>query len=85
MQSAQVDQHVDERVLVRDGLAIAQPRPLDAQRLGLGVDALGGGARAGAAFVDLLVDRALAVDRMAPLKERGKDPKGFRELRWDSK
>ena len=61
MQSAQVDQHVNERVLVRDGLTIAQPGALNAQRLGLGVDALGGRTL----LVDILVDRALAVELMA--------------------
>ena len=34
-QETQVDQEVDERVLIGDGLAVAQVRSLDAQRHGM--------------------------------------------------
>ena len=61
MQGAQVDQHVDEGILVGDGLAVAQPGPLDTEFLGLGVDALGGRTL----VVDGLVDVAIAVDLVA--------------------
>ncbi len=54
VQGAQVDQNVDERVLVSDGLAVAQPGPFDAEGHSLGVDALGGSTL----IVDALVDFA---------------------------
>lgn len=57
----QVDQDVDEGVLVGDGLAVAQPGTLDAQFLGLAVDALGGGPL----LVDCLVYGAVAVELIA--------------------
>ena len=61
MQGTQVDQHVDERILVGDGLTVTQPGALDAQFFSLGVDALGGGAL----LVDVLVDGTVAVDLVA--------------------
>ena len=61
VQGTQGEQDVDEGVLVGDGLAVAQPGALDAEFLGLGVDALGGGAL----LVDVLVDVAVAVDQVA--------------------
>jgi hypothetical protein len=44
VQGAQVDQDLDEGILVDDGPAVALPGALDAKFLGLGIDALGGGA-----------------------------------------
>jgi len=61
LQGAQVDQHVDERVLVGDGLAVAQLGARDTQRDGLGVDALGGGAL----LVDVLIDVTVTVEIVA--------------------
>ena len=58
VQGPQVDQDVDERVLIDDGLAVAQPGALNTKRLGLGVDAFGGGPL----FVNILVDLAIAVE-----------------------
>jgi hypothetical protein len=61
VQSTEGDQHVDARVLIGDGVAVAQLGPLDTQLDSLGVDALGGGAL----LVDLLLDRTFAVELMA--------------------
>ena len=61
MQGPQVDQDVDQGVLVGDGLAVAQPGALDAEFLGLGVDALGGGAL----LVDFFEDGVVAVELVA--------------------
>jgi hypothetical protein len=60
-QGVQVDQDVDEGVEVGDGLAIAQPGALDAEFLGLGIDALGSRAL----VVDFLVDVAVTIDLVA--------------------
>jgi hypothetical protein len=51
LQEAEVDENVDQRVAVGDGLLVAEVGAFDAQRDGLAVNALGGGAL----LVDVLV------------------------------
>ena len=58
LQEAQIDQEVNERVLVRNGRAVAQMRPLNAQGDGLRVNAFDGGALA----IDPLVQLAVTVE-----------------------
>lgn len=60
LQGAQIDHHIDERVEVGDGLAIAQFRALDTEGFGLRIDSL----RSLTLVIDLLVDFALSVDLM---------------------
>ena len=58
LQEVQIDQEVNERVLVRNGGAVAQVRPLNAQSDGLRVNAFDGGALP----IDLLVQLAVTVE-----------------------
>jgi len=55
LQEAQIDQEVNECVLVRNGWAVAQMRPLNAQGDGLRVNAFDGGALPIEIFVNLAV------------------------------
>ena len=61
LQEAQIDQEINEGVLVSNGWAVAQMRPLNAQGDGLRVDAFDGGALA----IDLFVQVAVAVEGIA--------------------
>lgn len=61
MQGAQVDDHIDKRVLVGDGVGVAQVRRLDAEGKGLAVDAFG----CAALVVELLVGDTLPVHLVA--------------------
>src|SRR3990172_5061811 len=61
LQEAQVDQHVDQRIVVGDGLTVAEMGSLDAQRHRLRVDALDSAALT----VEALVEFAVAVERIA--------------------
>jgi len=61
LKETQVDQDVDQRVLIGDGLTVAQMRALNAERDGLRVDPLDRGALA----IDLLVEFTVAVKRVA--------------------
>jgi hypothetical protein len=61
MQGAQVDNHVDQGVLVGDGVGVAQVRRLDAEGKGLAVDSFS----CAALVVELLVGDTLSVQLVA--------------------
>ena len=69
VQEAEIDEQINERVLVGNGLAIAKNRTLDAESFGLRVDALDGGAL----VVDEFVSVAGTVEGVA---EAGTDAGG---------
>ena len=57
----EIDDDIDERILIGNGLAVAEVRTLNAQIDGLRVDAFGGGSL----LVDLLILRALTIQLIA--------------------